>query len=412
MKPVSYKAREGTGGLHRHPCSKAAMVADLSALSNFQMNAGGHYSKSSPHSASSSSGHSARGNGGASGSKSAPSPSSQMNLAANLSMNSLQLANLGPNFPFNFPDIKYEQSLSSPEHDEEAPTLRLLETAIKELIPWDVTNDALNNLITEIWHDGLDQGFVPPATALEPLLSELYRKGYHKVREEISDLDYLPIIVDIWRGERTDTYATLWISLDGGRRQMLKTIDITLVDNSEQLIAEVDKARVLFCSPLQQYVYIFDNHYSRYFRDHTEPHFLCPLHELEHLLDDALLNSKEVPLVAGLRKVQQYCKSKGDNFLQDIVEARTSNWFERLTLVKAIREVADSLEDLFAGDDQAVKLVCDDDLWTFLQPFHDSLQAFATEPSMNVITLWRAKLDDHSRPRDGDSAITKTIKGD
>lgn len=31
LKPVSYKAREGTGGLHRHPCSKAAAAAAASA---------------------------------------------------------------------------------------------------------------------------------------------------------------------------------------------------------------------------------------------------------------------------------------------------------------------------------------------------------------------------------------------
>lgn len=409
MKPVSYKAREGTGGLHRHPCSKQAVAAGiLPDLAGSRMDA----LQKAMAASGSSIGPSALAIPSANSSRTHSSKSHPPPTVHTISMNSINVPpnTIAPNFPFNFPDIKFEQSMTSPERDEDAPTLRLLETCIKELIPWDVTINALQPFINELWQN--DQGLQgSQSPALEPLLDVLYQNGLLKVRGEIGQLSYVPLIVDMWNLDE-QKFATISVAFEQ-RRQVLKTLDISLIDDFADFKAQMDKTRLQFCSSLQSHVYIFDNAYSPYTSFFTEDlYFVCPLHELEATLSEALLdNDGEFQIAKAIRKVQQHCSQKATMFISESISSHkpSASWRQRLTLLKIIVENSEEVRDVLSSD-QDVATILSKEVWTFLSPFLDAFQAFITNPSLNVATLWRAKLEDHYKPRDSDSCILTALK--
>lgn len=324
---------------------------------------------------------------------------------------SLVAGSLAPNFPFNFPEIKFEQSMSSPEKDDDAPTLRILETSIKELIPWDVTFNALQPLVNELWQSDQAFGANGTTTQLEPLLDVLFQNGLLKVRAQVGQLNYIPLTVDIWNLD-DQRFATVWASLDN-RTQVLKTVDISLIDLFDKLKEEIDKVRIQFCTPLQSHVYVFDNDYQRLVNSSNDDiYYFCPLHELEATLSEALLESdEEFPVSKSIRKVQQYCSQHPSLFISGLVSSHkpSSSWRQKLTLLKIIVENKDEIRDVLSAN-QDIAIVLNKEIWTFLSPFLEAFLAFTPNLSLTVATLWRVKLEDHYKPRDSDSSILAALK--
>lgn len=404
QKPVSYKAREGTGGLHRHPCSKAvaaaALVADLSMPHSPTLAIAPGTSLLS---ASSSNGHSLG---------SALGYGKMQSSATNLSLHpSLGRVALPPNYPFNtYPEVRFEQSMSSPERDDDALPMRIVEAAIRELIPWDVTANSLIPLSNDqsqsnVWLSNMQ-------TQPEEHLDQMYQNGVVQVRGDISKLSYVPLTVDCWQNSPVEKYATVWVTLDN-RKQVLKTIDISLIDTFEELKIELNKVRLQFCSSLQSYAYIFDNEYQSFAESLSEEYFICPFHELEATISEAFSDEDDdFPVAKAIRKIQRYCnKHSGLDASKTISKYKhAESWHERLKVLKIALEAEEDLKGLIFEESDVSK-VFSKDIWPFLafldEAFHNLSKS---ETNLVSATLLQIQLEDKYKSNDADSESLAKLK--
>ncbi|RWS06906.1 hypothetical protein B4U79_16172 [Dinothrombium tinctorium] len=400
MKPVSYKAREGTGGLHRHPCSKASVLAAGGALvrsAQRGLNFSRLYSSSL-----------------GLGSTSAESPSSKaLTILPHSSFPSPTYATYdqkpvrsanGATEEENGTRVSPEQNAS----DESTAERSIANALCNHLIPTKVLNDESFLRVVESRRK-LDK------TEVIATLNQCYESAKQQVLFLLTRQTHVTFVVDLWSEEISEKqYLTVWayfasFALGNECKHILLTKDITSTSSKQEIISEVDKVRCDVYGSNKSYVFIFDNNLDK-FRDHFDKnHLLCVFHQLRDLIR-ASLNSNQV-IVEQINTVLKLCSSRTDLKVAETVQSLehlNSCWFQ-LEILKAIDDNYDEIEMNL----QQQELPVNKSSWKEISQFFSLLlNAIKTLNSSTLtwVGLWRAKLEDNCRLSDNDSPLLRSVK--
>ena len=442
MKPVSYKAREGTGGLHRHPCSKQAIAAAIAAgipwgNSNrsakvAQMNRNSNKSHVSTTASTSS----------------AVVPKVESNFKPNFAFNSLaaieivnNLAKNSRNLAQNLMGTAFAHQSFATQHNpmslisdqieensgfsEDLLTLNIVKLFCTELLPLEVLENGLfAELVQQLINFGAINGSINfERIQVNSLLTTAFETSRNDFKSVLQSLSFITFIVDLWPQEITKRqFMTVWAHLGNSHQnnmhcKIIVTKDISHISSSDQLIKQLDFIRKDITDSNAEFIYLFDNEFTHFNIESNDNFLFCVSHQLNKILDE-IHSIPEFSQIFNEIKIITNIMENIDGFGLKFVTQGISNfnnWFQVLKIFKLLKEFPNLKQILSEQELRFVGKTCFDEITDFLVPFAEALNYFhfETEKSIstiNLISLWRVKLENHCKSKEKDSNLMKTMK--
>jgi len=441
MKPVSYKAREGTGGLHRHPCSKQAIAAAIAAGIPFNT------STNRSAKANSSSANKSSVSASSSSSSQLVAVPNKMNtnfksnfpfnsfaaieMVNNLAKNSRNLAQdlMGSLSHHNFDSQQLHNNLMTDFNEdnnifnEEMLTINILKLFCSELIPLEVLeNGAFMKLVEQLISFGANNGPISfERIQVNTLLCNAYETSRIDFKHQLNKQSFITFVVDLWLQEITQKqFMTLWAHFSDIQHntqscKIIATKDMTLFDTSDQLLKQLDSIRQDLNGSNLNFVYLFDNSFINFDIKKSENILFCVNHQLNNILDELLKISEFSQMFIEIKTVLNLIENfDGLSCLPQVI-SNINNWSQILKIFQILkestnlREIIAEKELKFIGNSSFIEIS------TFLVPFAEALNCFCNEndksiTTINLVTLWRVKLENHCKVSENDSNLLKSIK--
>ncbi|RWS22137.1 hypothetical protein B4U80_11697 [Leptotrombidium deliense] len=396
MKPVSYKAREGTGGLHRHPCSKALTFGATEPIPRGPQRSI-QYSKIIGSTL----------NCGAIDSSSVLQMSKAVcllphsPLSANFALNTITNANGSA-----------EDLVASNEFNSEVDLENSVVDALcNNLISFKILND--NTFTKLINHANINKEDVVSA------LNQRYKSAREHVQLLLLRQTHVTFVVDLWTEEVTERhFVTIWTyigSVHSGNeaKYMLSTKDVTFASSKHEIIEQVDTLRKNVCGNNKSYVYIFDNNLTEFKNHSHEKHLMCVCHQLHELIKSTIDNNdilgKQINIVLKL------CSLKNNLKIATSVkrlENLNSCWF-RLEVLKALNDNYDEVDHHLSAHEILIDKNSLNEVCNFFSLLLSAIQTLSDQEMSSTLTLvglWRAKLEDNCKTTHDNSPLLQSLK--
>lgn len=450
MKPVSYKAREGTGGLHRHPCSKQAIAAALAAGIPFGSSSNRSAKVSQMSRTGSHSGNSSKSHSSTTASTSLVSIPNKIdsNFKPNFTFNSLAAIEMVNNLAKNshnlaqnligsafaqqsFGSHQRRMSLMSEQMEENSGfsedllTLNILKLFCTELLPLEVLeNGSFIELVQQLINFGAINGSINfERIQVNSLLTTAYETSRLDFKSLLQSLSFITFVIDLWSQEITKRqFMTVWAHLGNSHQnnmfcKIVVTKDISHISSSEQLIKQIDFIRKDITDSNSEFIYLFDNDFFGLNIEANDNFLFCVSHQLNRILDE-IHSIPEFCQIFNEIKIITNIMENIDGFGLKFVTQGISNfnnWFQVLKIFKLLKEFPNLKQILSEKELRYVGKSCFDEITDFLVPFAEALNYFHFESdktitTINLISLWRVKLENHCKSKDNDSTLMKTIK--
>lgn len=444
MKPVSYKAREGTGGLHRHPCSKQAIAAAMAAGIPFGSSTG-RSTKVSQMNRSSNNKVTAV-TTAASSSAAVPTkitstfkPNFTFNsLAAiemvnNLAKNSRNLAQnlMGTAFAQQSFDSRQNplslmtEQMESNVFNEDVITLTIVKLFCSELLPLELLeNGPFVELMQKLVNFGAINGSVNwERIQVNSLLTTAFDASRLDYRSVVQSAPFVTYVVDLWSQEITRRQLiTVWAHLSAPNQsrtlcKIVMTKDISHISCFSQLIKYLDSIRKDIIDSDSDFIYLFDNEFDRFDTETNDNFVFCVSHQLNRILDEMRSISEFCQIFAEVKAIMNILEDMDGLGLKCVSQSVSNfnNWFQVIKIFKLLKEFPNLSQILGEQELRYVGKSAFIEITEFLCPFAEALNYFHYETdksitNINLISLWRAKLDNHCNQKENDSQLIKTIK--
>ena len=372
MKPVSYKAREGTGGLHRHPCSKHAIAAAMAAGIPFGSSTG-RSTKVSQMNRSSTSKTSTL---PTPASSSAVVPSKMVsNFKPNFTFNSLAAIEMVNNLAKNSRNLAQnlitgtafaQQSFDShPTHlasiadqmegnvfNEDIVTLNIVKLFCTELIPLELLeNGPFVDLIQKLVNFGAINGSINlDRIQVNSLLTTAFETSRLEFTSVIKSAPFVTFVVDLWSQEITRRQMmTVWAHLSAHIGHQTRTLckivvtkDISHISCFAQLIKRLDSIRKDITNSESEFVYLFDNEFNRLDIEANDNFVFCVSHQLNEVLNEmhSIADFKQMfNEVKAIMNVMEDMDGLGLKCVSQSV-SNFNNWFQLIKIFQTSKRIS------------------------------------------------------------------------
>ncbi len=438
MKPVSYKAREGTGGLHRHPCSKQAIAAaaangiTFNTSTNRSAKLNSNLTKTNVSTTSSASQlvsipHKINANFK---SNFPFSSFAAIEMVNNLAKNSRNLAQdlMGGtlsrhNFDSQQSHNNQMSDCNEDVYNEEMMTNNILRLFCNELIPLEILeNGAFMKLVQQLINFGATNGPISyERIQVNTLLCNAYETSRINFKNQLLKQSFVTFVVDLWQQEITQKQLmTVWahfghVQQNNENSKIIVTKDITGFKTCDELIRELDSIRQNIIGLKISFVYLFDNNFVNFHIKESDNYLLCVNHQLNNILNELFSISEFSQIFDEVKKILSLIENFDGLSCVSQVISNFNNWSQIFKIFKVLNE-SSNLSEILA--EQELKFVGNSsfkEISAFLEPFAEALNSFCNEndksiTTLNLVTLWKVKLENHCKSNENDSNLLTNIK--